>query len=63
MFDGDNTGINSMLELEKQYGIKPLTFSTNPNAKDPTDFYKTFGYDKTFTIYKQIISQIKHNRK
>jgi len=63
MFDGDSTGLNSMQTLETEHNIKPLIFSTNPNAKDPTDFHREFGYDKTFLIFKQLISQIKNNRK
>jgi len=62
MFDNDSVGLQNMKVLEEEYNIKPLIFSTNPNAKDPTDFYKEFGYDKTLNSFKHIIQLIKNNR-
>lgn len=60
MFDADKTGIISMNELKTNADIIPLIFSSE--AKDPTDFYKAFGYDKTIEVFKQIINQIHDNR-
>jgi len=60
MFDADNTGITSMKELETNYNIKTIIFSSD--AKDPTDYYKKFGYDKTIDTFKQIINLIHNNR-
>ena len=48
--------------LKQAYNIEPLYFSTNPNAKDPTDFYKEFGYSKTYSIFNQIVNNIINNR-
>ena len=62
LFDGDATGIKSMQILKQAYNIEPLYFSTNPNAKDPTDFYKEFGYSKTYSIFNQIVNNIINNR-
>lgn len=62
MFDADKTGIEGMEVLLKMYGIQPLYFSTNPKAKDPTDFYKEFGYAKTHNVFKQVFNNIINNR-
>lgn len=62
LFDGDSTGIKSMQILKTEYNIEPIYFSTNPNAKDPTDFYREFGYSKTYSIFKQIVNNIINNR-
>lgn len=56
MFDADEAGINAMNINELQYGIKSLVFSYN--AKDPTDFAKSYGYNKTLKTFKEHIDYI-----
>lgn len=56
MYDADTAGINAMNINELQYGIKPLIFSYN--AKDPTDFAKAYGYNKTIKTFKEHIDYI-----
>lgn len=60
MFDADTTGITSMKELDIHYNIKTLIFSSE--AKDPTDYYKSFGYDNTINTFKTIVNLIYNNR-
>ena len=60
MFDADIAGIKAMELNELQYGIKPLLFSYT--AKDPTDFAKAYGYNKTIKTFKEHIEYIISNR-
>jgi len=60
MFDADSAGITSMQELATNYNIKTLIFSSD--AKDPTDYYKQFGYDSTIETFRTIINLIHSNR-
>jgi len=56
MYDNDPAGMNAMNINELQYGIKPLIFSYM--AKDPTDFAKAYGYNKTLKTFKEHIDYI-----
>jgi len=56
MFDADSAGINAMNINQLQYGIEPIIFSAN--AKDPTDFAKAYGYNKTLKTFKEHIDYI-----
>ena len=60
LFDSDASGLNGMLSLKTMYGIEPLIFSTDNSAKDPTDYYKKYGYQKTFNTFKNLINKINH---
>lgn len=62
LFDGDTTGIANMQLLKKEHNIEPIYFSTDIKAKDPTDFHREYGYNKTYNIFKQILNNILKNR-
>lgn len=60
MFDADNAGLNAMKCLQEQCNYIPLLFSTD--AKDPTDYCRSFGYKSTQQRFSDTLDLIYNNR-
>ena len=60
LFDNDETGISFTNKIKRKYTwIKPFIIPRKYEAKDISDFYKKYGYDKTLALIKEGIKYIK----
>ena len=60
LFDNDETGISFTNKIKRKYNwIKPFIIPRKYGAKDISDFYKKYGYDKTIALIKEGIKYLK----
>lgn len=60
LFDNDQTGIEFTNKIKRKYNwIIPMIIPLKYNAKDISDFYKSYGRDKTIELIKEGIIYLK----
>ncbi len=57
-FDNDEPGCQAARKLGYFYGLKNIMIPIDSGVKDPSDYYKEYGHDKTKELCQSLIKEI-----